>query len=366
MLLQLNMNELITDYTNNLPDIILSDIQNHGPKYKKVNVYNNSIKSPLQKIWIRTPKMKIFKPTFNPTADKKSVSLTILLAPNTKDIKRFKIFIKKLEQRIASLINLSDQHTIRSSIKSSDNYADNFTIKMPYTKINDCYEFSFHIYNIDNKRVSLKMLESGMYTSCYIELTDVWISDIEFGFNWNVLQMKLYPEFDFSKCLFLDENIEEKKNLTDQECYHCLFCPNNHIRTHFCTNNTQNNVQHSMDIPLLPPPPPPPPPVPQNILINKPLQITKKIEAPKIENTGFRLTVNDLLSVKLKPISKINNNNENNDNNINLAKIKESLKTKQFMDIPTIMRSVLSEKKSDDFKKTDEEYKKLINYLINQ
>jgi hypothetical protein len=358
------MNELLTDYTSGLPDIVRSDVQNHGPKYKKINVYNRSITTPLQKIWLKTPKMKIFKPTFNPNNDGKSVSLTILLGPNTANIKKFKNFIKKLEQRIASLLDLTNDQSIRSSIRSVDGFPDNFTVKMPYVKEGNCYEFLFHAYNDENKRVSVKTLDSGTYVSCYIELTDVWISDVEFGFNWNVLQMKLYPEFDFSRCLFVDDETELKPIQQEQECYHCMFCPNKHVRTHYCVNA----IQSTADVPLLPLLPLPPPPPPPQILAQKPLQIVKN-SAPQLADvkSAFRPTVSDLLSVKLRPVSERPNGPQNpTNNNNNLTEIKNNLKPNYSMDIPTIMRSVLNEKSSDGFKKTDEEYKKLIKYLITQ
>jgi len=364
------MNELLTDYTSDNLDIVRSDVQNYGPKYKKINIYNRSIATPLQKVWLKTPKMKIFKPTFNPNNDGKSVTLTILLAPNTANIKKFKNFIKKLEQKVASLIDLTNDQSIRSSIRSAEGFPDNLTVKMPYIKEGGCYEFLFHIYNSENKRISIKTLESGTYISCYIELTDVWISDVEFGFNWNVLQMKLYPEFDFSKCLFVDEGVDLKLDSQEkeQECYHCMFCPNKHVRTHYCGTSMHLPMDMSLALPQLPPlPPPPPPPPPPQTLSQKPLRIVKD-STPRVDiKAAFRPTVNDLLSVKLRPISQRSVTHQQPTNtDDDLTKIKNNLKPKYSMDIPTIMRSVLNEKSSDGFKKTDEEYKKLIKYLITQ
>ena len=141
------MDNLITDYsTNEPPNIVCSELLYHGINYKKVNVYNKSINSPLQKIWLRMPKMKIFKPMFNLPNDGKSIPLTVLLSPNTNSIKKFRLFIKKLEKKIISQLDLDTDYQIKSSVKITDNFPDTFTIKMPYTKVDGCYEFAFHIF----------------------------------------------------------------------------------------------------------------------------------------------------------------------------------------------------------------------------
>ena len=44
-----------------LDNIISDSLQNFTKDYQKINIYNNGLGLPLQKIWLLTPKLKIFK-----------------------------------------------------------------------------------------------------------------------------------------------------------------------------------------------------------------------------------------------------------------------------------------------------------------
>jgi hypothetical protein len=363
-----SINDFITDYSKIvIPDIVCTEPMYHGPNHKKINVYNTSISSSMQKIWLRMPKMKIFKPTFNMTGDK-NVPVTVLFGPNVGNVKRFRLFIKKLEKNIMNMLK-NNKKKCKSSIKINNNFNDSINLKMPCHKNNDCYEFLFHIYNENNQRISVKSLDSGTFISSFIELSEIWISDTEYGFNWKVLQMKVYPDFDFSKCLFTDEMKEEDETKNDEtkndECYHCMYCPNKHVRTHYCNNHQQPmminhqqpmminhqqpmmiNYQQPMvssgqylmndqsQIPINGPPPPPPP------IINKNKEQVKTFFRPSI-------TLNDLRSIKLKPL-----NSE--------PKSKQNFKS--------IMKSVINELKNDKTIDTTKKYNEIIadNLFINK
>ena len=349
-----DITKLVTSYLeDDLSGLVCSEPMFHGLNYKKVNVYNKSIDAPLHKIWLRTPKMKIFKPTFNLLGEGKNIPLSILLSPNVGNIKKFRLFIRKLEKKISSLIKLTvDQdneyknHKIKSSIRTNNNFNDNFVAKMPCEKVDDCHEFLFHIYNNQNKRVSIKSLDSGTYVSTFIELSEVWISDSEFGFNWKVLQMKLYPEFDFSQCLFDDEEVEdEKEKQSIEECYHCMYCPNKHVRTHYCASPWAHMHQQALHGPPIPQTPyqqkyptpyqshaPPPPP-------SMPKAAKKSNNNQAAFRPAISISMKDLLSVKLKPVNRgenptkkknddKDNEDEKKDDDLGLLDIKKNLKTK--------------------------------------
>ena len=284
--------KMLTDYkTDNLDKLISDDLQTHFYNYKKINLFNKKIKYPLQKIWIRTPKLKVFKPTF-PLSDKKNtqVVLSLILSPNLEDIKKFFLFIQGLEEKVKDIIYKKTKNknlVLKSSISKIQNFPNFLNVNLPYHKINGCYEFLFNIYNHQNKRVNLKSISSGSYVSSFIELSEVWIkynqTNIEYGFNWNVLQLKIYPEFDFSICLFNDENNSVESKSVYDECYHCLYCPNNHPRTHFCSDEKLG------------------------IYENKDNYIFSNKNKNTLGNIGgFIPSIKDLLSVKLKPIKKSN------------------------------------------------------------
>jgi len=324
---------LLTDYTtDNLDEVIHDDIQLSGQKYKKLHIYNRHIKTPLQKIWLQTPQLKVFKPSFN-NANQLSVQLSVILGPTKGDIKKFYMFIKKLERKVDSIVKslLDKKMKMKSSIKSAEKFPPIMTLRMPCQKVNSCYEFAFNIYNNYNKRVTLDIITPGTYTTSFIELSEIWISDTEFGFNWSVLQMKLYPEFDFTKCLF--DDCDDAPNEKEQECFHCLYCPNARLanaRTHLCANNN-NNMDIGMSIPI-----PPPPPMFMPMLMPSFDSGNKKDKQIKIidDKKKFALSVQDILSVKLKPVKAKQNELTDKIDKINkidedMINIKNNLKSNE-------------------------------------
>lgn len=337
--MQFDINDKIllhmTNYLDDdLKNIINDDMQSYGKKYHKINIYNKNIKIPLQKIWLLLPQVKLFKPVFF-SNNNYSVPLTVVLGPNVGNIKKFYMFIKKLERIITNIIKDITKNKnlqIKSCIRSAEGFPPIMHLKMPCNKINDnCYEFTFHIYNHINKRISLKNIEQGTYTTAFIELSDVWISESEYGFNWNILQMKLIPEFNFTTYLFKENtnNENKTKNNIIEECYHCLYCPNAHVRTHMCVN--ENNI------PI--PPPPPPLFISQNItkkIKNISNDDTKNLQndnshdaETKTKQKGFAITINDLMSIKLKPVNKKNETDTIVTNNDTITNVKNNLVKKK-------------------------------------
>ncbi|AYV82126.1 MAG: hypothetical protein Homavirus9_8 [Homavirus sp.] len=330
--------KLLTDYkTDELVDLLYDDTNYNksklNSKYQKIYVYNKKTNNPLQKIWVQTPKMKVVRPTLvlNEKLNQ-TIPLYIMLSNND-----FSKFLKNLERKLHSHVkNITKNASIKikSVIKQSDNFPTTMHVSMPFTKIDKCVEFNFHIYNEYNKRININQINSGSYVSSIIELSDIWIGENTFGINWNVLQLKLYPEFDFTKCLFIDEGSDILKgdnsngdnsngdnsngdNLKEDnlnECYHCTYCPN--VRTHFCINSilpylsnlsnlSNSNMDASVSHPiqhLIQHPIPPPP------LLSGPADQLKKNQPykpdiPKIPKP-FIPSVTDLLSIKLRPVKR--------------------------------------------------------------
>ncbi len=302
----MSIKDKLTDYkTDDLTNIINDPIQSTSPVYEKINIYNNNIDSPLQKIWIRTPSLKIFRSVKSPNGRfNRSIPLQLVLNENDKATRKLRIFMRKLEIKVNKLIReLTNNNKIKSktSLKKIPGFPQIMTVNMPFNKVNDCYEFNFHIYNNLNKRINFDYLESGSFVSAFLELSEVWISSVSFGYNWTVKQLKIYPKLDFSKCLFDDIDTDNKVEevTVQEECYHCMYCPNNHIRTHCCSNNLSNHPftydqrpKNDYGQQIQPPNLPPPPPIYLNNNTNNNNQTIKK----------FAPTITDLLNVKLKPI----------------------------------------------------------------
>lgn len=303
-----NINDFLTNFSDDdLSGIFISDTSYHTDKYDKINVFNKAIKSPMHKIWIKTPKLKIFN-NINPAFfnGNKNVTVSVLLSSHDPVTKKLYYFIKKLERKLFALIKDSfDVQNIKmkSSISSSPDYPPTFKLRLPYNKINDnTVDFDFHIYNWLNKRININSLHSGSFISSFIELSEIWINQDKFGFNWNVLQMKLYPQFDFSVCLFDDYVPDNNSPHDNNECYHCLYCPNKHVHTQFSHNCSSSSI---------PPPPPPIHSLPSTPSIPKKHKININKNKNVVNNSNnnnkpsnFYLSIDLLKSVKLRPINK--------------------------------------------------------------
>jgi hypothetical protein len=296
----------LTDYTHDdFKNIVNDGLQQYGKIYKKINIYNRNINIPLQKIWMFMPRVKIFKNIKLYTNTKNTFPLVVILGPNTGLIKKFYMYIKKIERSIQTIVkNITKKKVmqIKSSTRSAEGFPPLFNLQMPSIKNGDCYELKFQIYNSYGKRTSINSISQGTFAEAIIELSDVWISDKEFGINWNILQLQLFPEFNFSEFLFKDNVLDNTHTEKQEECYHCLYCPNAHIRTHVCANSfTDYNTQ------FIPAPPPPPPinipivPICRNTTTT---DVDKKNKIVQEQPKGFAISVEDLSRIRLKPINK--------------------------------------------------------------
>jgi len=311
-----DISQLVTDYnTDNLEGLFIDSDNIKNNIYQIISVYNNNI-GLLQKYIIKTPKLQIFRDTLPINYKiKKSIRLSVLLRSSDKNIKKFKLYIKRLERRIIKDINIKMEN-IFSIKKIYKNFPEILNIKMPFTKINNCYEFNFGIY-MNKKRVNINKLTSGTNISAFIELSDIWINNGKIGFNWNIKQMKIYPTYDFTLYAFSDSDDDDDYSKEYiNECYHCLYCPNN-IRTHYCNNSQYNNNIPNITTTNIPPPPK---------LITNSVYNNKSNNQPSNSSSSnispFVPSLQDLLNIKLKPVIK--DVSENNYDNNTITNIKEA------------------------------------------
>ena len=301
----------LTDYTkDDLKNIINDNLQSYGKQYQKINIYNKNINVPLQKIWLLMPQVKIFKNVTFYANVKNTFPLTVMLGPNTGEIRKFYLFIKKIERHVQAIvkdITKKKSIQIRPATKSAEGFPPLMNLKMPSEKKGEnCYELKFQIYNGHGQRIAMNSLTQGSYASAFIELKDVWISETEFGFNWTILQLQVIPEFNFSEYMFKDKYDPEDDTINNvvEECYHCMYCPNAHVRTHICNNSISNN-NYQMFAGPIPPPPPPPPVIPYRE--SKLLTTTEDSDKKKpvvAESKGFAISIDQILSVKLRSVNK--------------------------------------------------------------
>lgn len=364
--IQKHLTDVMTD---DLSGIWCDEITSRSSNYRKINVYNKHVDIPQHKVWIAAPYMRLAKPVFPPNSKfTQSMPLTVHLTRDTMEHRKFNRYVMQLEKKIGTIIRNNTKNNIepnvkhkieqlnknnsnyihKSSIKDYNGYK-NLSVNIPFTKIGDCYEFSIKIYNKKNKAMSLVNIPQGSKVLMYIALSEVWVSDTKYGFNWIVLQMKVFPELDLSICYF-DEDDEDVDESKQTECYHCLYCPNMHVRTHCCTSVStpviqyvqqqqpvMNNNNNSVYVgPSLPPPPPPP-------ILKQPKPIML---------TGFAPSVNDILSVKLKPVKIIKD--INNDVNSDC----DSIDTEEELDV---IKCMLKSKENKENLENNEKFPDLLS-----
>lgn len=370
-----NVLDRLTDYsTCEIEDIVPGKMQSHHPKYKKINFFNKGIDTPFQKIWLRLPKVKIITPVMaNIEQIKKAISISVAFIPHTNETKKLCRFIEALEKKIQEVVtdHMDKKLSFRSALRSENGLCSSLTLQMPFIKTNDnLVEFTFHLYNHRNKRINIKSIESGSCISAFMELSEVWIDDHKFGCNWNILQMKTYPQFEFAKCLFIDEKIEEIDNNDETECYHCLHCPNSHttttyqVHSHFVPKLNVPPISNTHLAPSLPPPPPP--------LVKK-SNLTTKTEP----TNRFIPSVGELLKMRnnlKKSINEVEKTSPVNDPQRNLEKelLSTKKKLKSHQEITNKIEYTLLEMEMDNEslvkreKEITQNYKRLILIISKQ
>ena len=185
---------------------------------------NGSVK---QKIIIKTPKMIVpFVPKeFESTTGKKSYRMSLSFSTltnlyNDEDIKKFFLFIKKIDAENEDIIdsnrnkwNLPPKLFYRKCIQNlGDDFPCHLNINLPHDAT---YGFLFDIYDENAQKTTLESIKKRSIVSAVLELTDMWFTDKEFGANWNVLQMRKFKpyspiqEFFMTSCFICDEDNPE-------------------------------------------------------------------------------------------------------------------------------------------------------------
>lgn len=353
-------------------DIHITNIRNFYNNYKQVDIYNINCKTPLQKIWIKLPKVKLLSNMICKNMNNSNINCKIILDKSNKELNDFVNFINSIDSKINEHLSYLGKE-YKNSIEK-DKYYDKMKLILPTIKVNNIYLYNFHIYNHNNKIINPNILNRGCYISCFLELQNVWISENKYSCNWSVLQMKTYPFLDFSKCMFLDEEPIKINNNKENECYHCLHCINSHNTTRIITNNLQSKKSIN--------------PILLNNMKNKLSNINNKKKNNKNNNNikkkpvSFVPSLNDILNIKnrlnkidINSKKKIKNNIINKSFNPSLEEIinmkKKLIKVKtsnneidELFTIKFNKIKLIYKKGIKNYKKTFKKYKKVIKKFI--
>lgn len=233
-------------------------IRQKSPAYKNVQVYTNLNK--FVHLTLTTP--CLYVPfgisTYKNNSDMKS--LTVSLSPLDKKRKPFLDFLKKLdkmiENKIKNKLDNGDNFTYKTMIEKHSTGKWPLRIKLNLPKVknnNNIEEFAFTIYNAKREPVNIDSIKAGSRVAIIIELIDIWISEDkhEFGCNWDVIQIKLYPSIINQDYMFIDE-VENDSTIelvtkpsidTKIEC--STECPHCSHKIQFNINITINNQNQS-------------------------------------------------------------------------------------------------------------------------
>lgn len=241
-------------YTNNykkfdIEDIWLSKIRNNNSsssnnekKFRNVHMYLNPSK--YERIAFKTPFFTItFKVSEFSENNKKKYKLTIDLFPLVEKRKQFKDVINDIDDEIEETVGnmLNDNYVFNRTIKKNNmNYK--MTLTFPYDKDNEAL---YKIVNKNNEPCLLTDIKPKMRGMAYIESSDIWIDDEKekYGYNWNVVQLKIYPEIIINEYSFIDEISNNStstinfEKTTKKKCK--LTCPK-------CDNKIDLNININM------------------------------------------------------------------------------------------------------------------------
>jgi hypothetical protein len=188
----------LTSLDDELDNLTHDDIQGNGGLYRTMNIFNNNIKIPLKKIWLLTPKLKLLGKVHQSGKILTAGNLSVILYELDDAIKKFREFVDKIETKVGEILEeiTGDCLTLKSAIKTCDTFFPSLTLQLVLDKNN--------IFDNSNELIKYDSIDNGSFILAYIEVGDVWLNYQYYGINFNVLQMKVYPEFDFTKCIFTD------------------------------------------------------------------------------------------------------------------------------------------------------------------
>tara|TARA_Y100000739_G_C20590200_1_gene457464 strand:+ start:657 stop:1550 length:894 start_codon:yes stop_codon:yes gene_type:complete len=163
-------------------------------------------------IIIQTPKMKL-------DSNLSSGYIVFSFYKNKKHNKLYD-FIKNIETEASNIVkqNFKKKLILHSNI-TDDN---KFIVNINYTTI--------PIFNNKGNNINFDSVDISSDFICLMKLQSVWVdlNKKKFGLNWNICQIKVYPELDYNVCYIEDsddEDIDNKKNIVNEfVVQRCLFC----------------------------------------------------------------------------------------------------------------------------------------------
>jgi len=201
------ISEYLTLHNDDLSGLVLSIPETSFNEYKKIDIYNNKLNKPLQKIWLKIPSIKVQKYIYAMNKQKQYASITVILHDKQQEIKDLYTLINNVDTKVFSELSKVYKNIQKRSCLTKMPFVSYHTMNMlvPIEKYGDGHIYSINVYDESNDLItSTKTIKQHSYIEAYAKLSEVWVkeSPFDYGFKWEITQMKVYPEFNFSECLF--------------------------------------------------------------------------------------------------------------------------------------------------------------------
>ena len=203
------MNSYYTCTELNKQSVELSEIYEYKNNYK-LNCFINK-----KSIFLKTPKVPLH-------SNMNSGYIVIDLNNTNKKIDSFIDFIKKIEIAVSDKIKLK----LKKKFKLHSNFVgDSGNIKYIF-KNNDK---NMTVFDKNKKIIPKTGVEMYSDIILLIKLQDIWINTEkrQYGLNWNIFQCRVFPQFDYNKCIIIDSDNDEdpneeiKNEIIVQKCVFC-------------------------------------------------------------------------------------------------------------------------------------------------
>jgi len=203
------MNNYYTCSDLNKYNVDLSELYEYRNNYK-INCFINK-----KSIFLKTPKVPLH-------SNIESGYIVIDLNNKNKKVDSFIKFIKDIEIAAGDKIKLK----LKKKYKLHSNFVgDGENIKYIF-KNNDK---NMTIFDKNKKAISKSGIEIYSDIILLIKLKDIWTNTEkrQYGLNWNIFQCRVFPQFDYNKCIIVDSDNEEdpteaiKNEIIVQNCVFC-------------------------------------------------------------------------------------------------------------------------------------------------
>lgn len=191
-----------------------------------------------QNIFIKTPKSELHSNIDS--------GFLVISFYNTDKNNIFTNFIKKIEKEANLYIkNILKKKSIKLhsnfiyDLKNNDkNYKDKENITKYIFKLSK-YSKQYNIFDYQNNIINKIDIYSNIIL--LIKLQNIWL-DLDsktFGLNWNIFQIKVYPEINLNQCIIFDSDDDDDYEVIKKEIIvqKCIFCNSQCI-----FNNTNHNI----------------------------------------------------------------------------------------------------------------------------